>query len=133
MEINKDKNKYEKTICLNMIVKNESHIIVDTLKNLCSYINFSYWVISDTGSTDNTKELITDFFKEKGIPGEIVEHEWKDFAYNRTKALESAFNKTDFIFIFDADDSIVDDFKLPVTFDCDKYLLKFVYFDVAHF
>ena len=125
MEINKDKNKYEKTICLNMIVKNESHIIVDTLKNLCSYINFSHWVISDTGSTDNTKELITDFFKEKGIPGEIVEHEWKDFAYNRTKALESAFNKTDFIFIFDADDSIVDDFKLPVTFDCDKYLLKF--------
>ena len=127
MEFNKDKDKDKcgKTICLNMIVKNESHIIVDTLKNLCSYINFSYWVISDTGSTDNTKELITDFFKEKGIPGEIVEHEWVDFAYNRTKALESAFNKTDFIFIFDADDSIVDDFKLPEVYDCDKYLLKF--------
>jgi GR25 family glycosyltransferase involved in LPS biosynthesis len=125
MEINKDKDNYDKTICLNMIVKNESHIIVDTLKNLCSYINFSYWVISDTGSTDNTKELITDFFKEKRIPGKIVEHEWVDFAYNRTKALESAFNTTDFIFIFDADDSIVDDFKLPEVYDCDKYLLKF--------
>ena len=53
----------KKTICLNMIVKNESHIIIETLKNLCSYIDFSYWVISDTGSTDNTKELIIDFFK----------------------------------------------------------------------
>lgn len=113
------------TICLNMIVKNESHIIVDTLKNLCSYINFSYWVISDTGSTDNTKELITTFFKEKGIPGELVEHEWVDFAYNRTKALECAFNKTDYLLVFDADDSIVGDFKLPTEYDCDRYTLRF--------
>ena len=43
----------KKSICLNMIVKNESHIIIETLKNLCSYIDFGYWVISDTGSTDN--------------------------------------------------------------------------------
>ena len=113
------------TICLNMIVKNESHIIVDTLKNLCSYINFSYWVISDTGSTDNTKELITSFFKDKDIPGELVEHEWVDFAYNRTKALECAFNKTDYLLVFDADDSIVGDFKLPTKYDCDKYTLRF--------
>ena len=46
------------TICLNMIVKNESHIIIETLKNLCHYIPFAYWVISDTGSTDDTKKLI---------------------------------------------------------------------------
>jgi hypothetical protein len=43
------------TICLNMIVKDESHIIVKTLEMLCSKIKFSYWVICDTGSTDNTK------------------------------------------------------------------------------
>ena len=30
----------ETTICLNMIVKNESHIITKTLNNLCSYINY---------------------------------------------------------------------------------------------
>ena len=113
------------TICLNMIVKNESHIIIDTLKNLCSYIDFSYWVISDTGSTDNTKELIIEFFNERGIVGELVEHEWTDFAYNRTKALECAFNKTDFLFVFDADDSIIGDFKLPDVYDCDRYTLNF--------
>ena len=28
----------KKTICLNMIVKNEEHIIIETLKNLCSAI-----------------------------------------------------------------------------------------------
>jgi len=43
-----------KTICLNMIVKNESKIIKETLDNICKYIKLDYWVISDTGSTDNT-------------------------------------------------------------------------------
>ena len=124
-QINSQTQTQVTTICLNMIVKNESHIIVETLKNLCSYINFSYWVISDTGSTDNTKELITAFFKEKDIPGQLVEHEWVDFAYNRTKALECAFNKTDYLLVFDADDSIVGDFKLPKSYDCERYTLRF--------
>ena len=30
------------TICLNMIVKNESHIIKQTLEKLCNKINFDY-------------------------------------------------------------------------------------------
>ena len=115
----------KKTICLNMIVKNESHIIIETLKNLCSYIDFSYWVISDTGSTDNTKELIIDFFKDKGVPGELVEHEWVDFAYNRTKALECAFNKSDYVLIMDADDIIKGDIIFPKIMSADTYTFKF--------
>jgi len=115
----------ENSICLNMIVKNESHVIIKTLINLCSYINFSYWVICDTGSTDNTKELIADFFKEKGIKGELYDHEWKDFGHNRSLALECAYNKTDLLFIFDADDEIVGNLVLPNTFDCDRYTFTF--------
>jgi hypothetical protein len=118
--------KTKQTLCLNMIVKNEAHIIIDTLKNICSYFQFDYWVISDTGSTDNTKELITTFFEELYIPGELVEHQWVDFGYNRSKALESAYNKTDYLLIFDADDSIVGNFKMPNTLlTADKYMLKF--------
>ena len=117
--------KIKPTICLNMIVKNESHIIIKTLNNLCSYINFSYWVICDTGSTDNTKELIIDFFKEKNIKGELVEHKWRDFGYNRSIALTAAYNKSDYVFIFDADDEIVGDLKLPPIYDCDKYKFNF--------
>lgn len=94
----------KKTICLNMIVKNESHIIASTLQNILDHIQIDYWVISDTGSTDNTIDIITTFFREKNIPGEIFLDEWKDFAHNRTKMLEHAFNKTDYVFIFDADD-----------------------------
>jgi len=113
------------TICLNMIVKNESHIIIKTLNNLSSYISFNYWVICDTGSTDNTKELITNYFKEKNIAGELVEDEWKDFAYNRTRALDCAFDKTDLLFIFDADDEIIGDFVLPTVCTHDRYSLQF--------
>jgi len=114
-----------KTICLNMIVKNESNVIKNTLNNLCSYINFSYWVIVDTGSTDNTMEIITNFFKEKQINGELHETEWKDFGFNRTNALHKAFNKTDYIFIFDADDMIKGDFILPKIYNHNMYHLKF--------
>ena len=50
------------TICLNMIVKNESHIIKKTLTNIVKYVRLDYWVICDTGSTDKTISIITDFF-----------------------------------------------------------------------
>ena len=112
------------SICLNMIVKNEAHIIAGTLENIVKHIPIKYWVISDTGSTDETKEIIRDFFQKKQIPGELVEHEWRDFAYNRTKALECAFQKTDYLFIFDADDSIEGTITLPPLKE-DRYMFRF--------
>jgi len=115
----------ENTICLNMIVKNEKHIIRDTLDNLTNYIKFSYWVISDTGSTDGTQEFIKDYFREKNIPGELFEDKWQDFAYNRNRAIEHAFNKSDYLFFFDADDLIHGDFKLPDKLEKDTYQFKF--------
>ena len=101
------------TICLNMIVKDEADIIINTLTNLVDKMPIHYWVICDTGSKDNTAELIETFFKEKDISGELIHDPWQDFAYNRTRALESAYKKTDFVFIFDADDRIVGDLVLP--------------------
>lgn len=113
------------TICLNMIVKNESHIIKTTLINLLKYIPITYYVISDTGSTDNTIEIIKDFFKENNINGEIYNDEWKDFGYNRSLALKYAFNKTDYLLIFDADDKFNGTFILPPKLNKDSYNLKF--------
>ena len=113
------------SICLNMIVKNESHVIESTLTNLYKFIQFDYYVICDTGSEDNTKEVITQFFTSKNVKGEIHDCTWKDFGYNRTEALEKAYDKTDFLFIFDADDKIHGEFSLPQMLNEDKYDFKF--------
>jgi hypothetical protein len=112
------------TICLNMIVKNESHIIEKTLVNLCSYIDFDAYYISDTGSTDNTISIIRDFFNKRNIPGEIEQVAWHDFGFNRTLSLQMAFQKTDYLLIFDADDAIHGDFVLPDKLTHDAYQLK---------
>ena len=124
MEINLFK-KYNPSICLNMIVKNESHIIENTLEKLCQKISFDYWVICDTGSTDNTCQIITDFFKNKCIKGELFHDEWQNFAHNRTLALERAYKKTDLLLVFDADDEIVGEFVVPSEVLYDEYHLKF--------
>ena len=113
------------SICLNMIVKNESHIIKNTLEKLCNKIAFDYWVICDTGSTDNTPQIITDFFREKNIKGELFHDEWVNFAHNRTLALERAYKKTQLLLIFDADDELVGNFTIPTEVLYDQYHLKF--------
>ena len=122
---NMHNNVRKKTICLNMIVKNEAHVIGETLANLYEYIKFDYYVVSDTGSSDNTKDIIAAFFNERGVPGEIYDHEWRDFGHNRSLALTAAFNKADYSFIFDADDKLCGDFYLQQPLRADSYQLKF--------
>ncbi len=102
------------SIGLCMIVKDESHVIEETLKNLCENITFDYWVVSDTGSTDGTQEIIKKFFKSRNIPGELHQDEWKDFGHNRSLALEYAFSSpSEYFLMFDADDRIVGKLTLP--------------------
>jgi beta-1,4-mannosyl-glycoprotein beta-1,4-N-acetylglucosaminyltransferase len=112
------------TLCLNMIVKDEAHIIEETFNKLLSKVVIDYYVICDTGSTDDTVTIIKKYFEKCGIPGEIHLHEWKNFGYNRTLALEAAYKKSDYLLIFDADDYIEGDINLKnLTFD--GYMLKF--------
>lgn len=94
-----------KTICLNMIVKNESAVITRCLQSLLPMID--YWVIVDTGSTDNTREIITDFMKIKGVPGELHNRPWVDFGHNRNEALQLARGKGDYVFFIDADEFLM--------------------------
>ena len=54
----------KKTICLNMIVKNEAHIICQTFDNLTKCFDFDYYVICDTGSTDGTQKKIVEYFEK---------------------------------------------------------------------
>jgi tetratricopeptide (TPR) repeat protein len=89
------------TLCLNMIVKNESRIIRRLLDSVISIID-SY-CICDTGSTDNTVQIIEDYFKEKGMYGKIVKEPFKDFSHNRNFALQACNGLSDYVLFLDAD------------------------------
>lgn len=109
-----------------MIVRDESHVIEKTLLNVTEKIKIEYYVISDTGSTDDTVEIIENFFRKKGISGEIYHDEWKDFSHNRNLALDHAKNKSEYILIFDADDEIQGEFPdIYNKLSADCYVLLF--------
>jgi len=97
-----DSTKTNKTLCLNMIVKNESRIICRLLESVAPLID-SY-CICDTGSTDNTVALIESFFQARNIPGKITREPFRDFAHNRTFSLQACEQiDADYILLLDAD------------------------------
>lgn len=98
--ISAEENK--KTICLNMIVKNESAVIKRCLDSVKSIID--YWVIVDTGSDDGTQDVIREHLKD--IPGELHERPWRNFGFNRTQAFKLAKGKADYLLFMDADDTL---------------------------
>lgn len=116
----------KKTICLNMIIKDESPVIERCLKSVLPIIDT--WVIVDTGSTDGTQEIVRKFMKEQGVPGELHERPWKNFGHNRNEALALAKGKADYVLIIDADESLLfkPGFKLP-ELDKDFYYITTEY------
>ena len=98
-----------KTIGLCMIVKNESQVILRCLESVRPLVD--YVLIEDTGSTDGTQKIIRDWLNQAGLPGEVYDEPWQDFAYNRSHALARLREKkeVDYALIIDADDSVVFD------------------------
>lgn len=90
-------------LCLNMIVKNESKVILRLLQSVLPLIDG--YCICDTGSTDNTVEIIETFMKENNKTGVIVREPFRDFGYNRTHALNEAAKvpNMDYLLLLDAD------------------------------
>ena len=79
------------SICLNMIVRNEAKVICRALDSVMELID--YWVICDTGSTDDTPAIIKSYFQERKIPGELHSQAWINFGHNRNEALKLARGK----------------------------------------
>ena len=90
------------TVCLCMIVKNEAPVIRRCLDSVRPIIDA--WVIVDTGSTDGTQDIIREHLK--GLPGQLHERPWRDFAHNRSEALALARPHGDYSLIIDADDAL---------------------------
>lgn len=108
-------------LCLNMIVKNEAPVIRRCIDSVRPIID--HWVIVDTGSTDGTQEIIRSHLRD--VPGELHERPWKDFAHNRSEALELARGKADYTLIIDADDTLeVPANTSPPALNADSYMLE---------
>jgi len=102
-------NREAQTICLCMIVRNESRVIdrlADSVRGL-----IDTWVICDTGSTDGTPEAVFQAFKD--VPGELFHDEWQDYGTNRTLMLERARGRADYLLILDADQTLRVEGPLP--------------------
>jgi tetratricopeptide (TPR) repeat protein len=86
-----------------MIVKNESQIIERLLTSVLPLIDT--YCICDTGSTDNTIEIIENFFQTNDIQGKIVNEPFRDFGYNRTFAMKQCISmpNSDYLLLLDAD------------------------------
>lgn len=115
-------NAPKKTVTLCMIVKNETDVLQDCFDSVKDHID--YWVICDTGSTDGTQQYIKHYFKKEEIPGELHEHEWEDFGTNRSKAMEIAEQKADYILVIDADDKLEGNVQFPVPLEADAYRFR---------
>ena len=92
-------------LCLNMIVKNESKIIQRLIKSVLPIIDT--YCICDTGSTDNTIELITTTMKAAGKPGLVFTEPFKNFGYNRSIALQRAAEWGTYALLLDADMQLI--------------------------
>jgi len=76
-------------IVISQIVKDEAHCILTSLnsaiKNICDMV-----VYVDTGSTDNTKEIILNWGKENNIPAYVFDKPFDNFENCRNHAMEMA-------------------------------------------
>ena len=100
-----------------MIVKNESRVILRLLESVRTIID-SY-CICDTGSTDNTIDIIKLFGERHNIPGKIVTEPFRDFGYNRTYALKQCLDmeNADYLLLLDADMVL----QIPETLDIQQF------------
>lgn len=103
----REPENFTPTICLNMIVKNEVAVLPRLFLSVKDFID-SY-VISDTGSNDETIHLIEKEMKKYSIPGLIFQDDWINFGHNRNKALQHAydFGSCNWALIIDADEVLV--------------------------
>jgi len=73
-------------LVLILMIKNESKIIKRCLESVKEVVDA--FCILDTGSTDNTVELVNEFLTTN--TGCLTVEPWKDFGYNRTVSFQNA-------------------------------------------
>lgn len=117
----------ENRFCFIAIVRDEAPVIERCLSNIKNLA--TSYLICDTGSVDDTIQIITNYMLNAGIPGEVITHPWKSYGYNKSYLLEKlrehpiastckyiAFHDADEVFITDPNDWL----SYPTKEDADK-------------
>jgi glycosyltransferase involved in cell wall biosynthesis len=87
----------QKLLELVMIVKNSGEILRECLQKNRRFID--HWTIVDTGSTDNTPDIIREELRD--IPGTLHFSEFTNFSETRNKAFELADKKCKYMIVLD--------------------------------
>ena len=102
-----------------MIVRNEAKIIRRCLDSVRPLL--SHWCICDTGSTDDTEEILRqELFT---LPGRLYNDPWVNFGHNRSLSMERARGTADYHLLLDADMVLHPHRELP-DLTADQYLIR---------
>ncbi len=96
-------------IALIMMLKNEQHRLHVTLNSVIGYVD--HIIVYDTGSTDNTLNILNTFSKTHNIPLSVKSGEFENFAQSRNVELEfgdevALEHNIDFLFLMDCNDEL---------------------------
>lgn len=84
-----------------MIVKNEQATIARCVGSVVGFVDKV--IVVDTGSTDKTKQVLTETCETFGLEVEVYDRPWINFGHNRTELMQLAYDKADWLLLLDAD------------------------------
>lgn len=103
----KDSNLCNK-LALSFIVKDEALIVLDMLKSICNAVGFVSFI--DTGSSDESIVVITNFLTEKSIPFAFKQNIYSDFSFAKARNDSVAMipKNFDWVLVLDCDEVMLD-------------------------
>jgi glycosyltransferase involved in cell wall biosynthesis len=106
-----------KSIGLCMIVKDEARLIERCLDSVRPLLDYA--LIVDTGSTDDTGNVVRNYLSAHDLPGEVIDRPFTDFGESRSFALAKLREHSgiDYALVIDADDVL----RFPAGFDKDGF------------
>jgi glycosyltransferase involved in cell wall biosynthesis len=100
-------------LALALVVKNESAVVRRAIESGALLVDCV--VVIDTGSTDDTVEIVQQTCEDLRIPLHLSRSEWRDFATNQTELIQAAAQRADYAWLLDADEvaTYPEDWRFP--------------------
>lgn len=119
--------KEKNTLSLIMMIKNEEEFILGCLEHIEPVVD--EMIIIDTGSTDRTKEIVSDFAKRSLVPVRMSDYPWED-NYSTPRNFAKSKASGDWCLMMDADErfnpqDLGELFRLT-EMDCDGFIFHVI-------